>query len=179
LLLETTRAYALERLTASGELDETARRHVEYHRDLFERAEAELETRSAKEWLVAYGGRIDDVRAALDWAFAPSRDASVGVALTAASAPPWMHLSLLEECRERVERAMCFAGPDLDPRREMQLYEALGWSLARTRSPRAETSAAWQNVLERAEKFDDTEYRCGRSGASIVITSPSAITGLA
>jgi predicted ATPase len=159
LLLETTRAYALERLTASGELDETARRHVEYHRDLFERAEAELETRSAKEWLAAYGGRIDDVRAALDWAFAPSGDTSVGVALTAASTPLWMHLSLLEECRERVERAICVAGPDLDPRREMQLYEALGWSLAQTRSPLAETSAAWQNVLELAEKFDDTEYR--------------------
>jgi predicted ATPase/DNA-binding winged helix-turn-helix (wHTH) protein len=159
LLLETTRAYALERLTGSGELDETSRRHVEYHRDLFERAEAELETRSAKEWLADYGGRIDDVRAALDWAFAPSGDASVGVALTAASAPLWMHLSLLDECRERVERAISVSGPDLDPRREMQLYEALGQSLAQTRSPLAETSAAWQNVLELAEKFDDTEYR--------------------
>jgi predicted ATPase/DNA-binding winged helix-turn-helix (wHTH) protein len=159
LLLETTRAYALERLTGSGELDETSRRHVEYHRDLFERAEAELETRSAKEWLAAYGGRIDDVRAALDWAFAPSGDASVGVALTAASAPLWMHLSLLDECRERVGHAISVSGPDLDPRREMQLYEALGQSLAQTRSPLAETSAAWQNVLELAEMFDDTEYR--------------------
>jgi predicted ATPase/DNA-binding winged helix-turn-helix (wHTH) protein len=159
LLLETTRAYALERLTGSGELEETAGRHVEYHRDLFERAEAELETRSAKEWLAAYGGRIDDVRVALDWAFAPSRDASVGVALTAASAPLWMHLSLLDECRERVERAISVSGPDLDPRLEMQLYEALGRSLAQTRSPLAETIAAWQNVLELAEKFDDTEYR--------------------
>jgi len=159
LLLETTRAYARERLTESGELDETARRHVEYHRDLFERAEAELETRSAKEWLAAYRGRIDDVRTALDWAFAPSGDASVGVALTAISAPLWMHLSLLDECRERVERAISVSGPDLDPRREMQLHEALGRSLAQTRSPRAETFAAWQNVLELAEKFGDTEYR--------------------
>jgi len=159
LLLETTRAYALERLTGSGELDETARRHVEYHRDLFERAEAELETQSAKEWLAAYGGRLDEVRAALNWAFAPSGDASVGVALTVASAPLWMHLSLLDECRERVERAISVSGPDLDPRREMRLHEALGRSLAQTRSPLAETSAAWQNVLELAEKFDDTEYR--------------------
>jgi predicted ATPase/DNA-binding winged helix-turn-helix (wHTH) protein len=159
LLLETTRAYALEQLTGSGELDETARRHVEYHRDLFEQAEAELETRSAKEWLAAYGGRIDDVRAALDWAFASSGDASIGIALTAASAPLWMHLSLLDECRERVERAISVAGPDLDPHREIQLYEALGRSLAQTRSPLAETIAAWQNVLELAEKFGDTEYR--------------------
>jgi predicted ATPase/DNA-binding winged helix-turn-helix (wHTH) protein len=90
LLLETTRAYAHERLTESGELDETARRHGEYHRELFERAEAELETRSAREWLAAYGDRIDDVRAALDWAFAPSGDAFVGIALTAASTPLWI-----------------------------------------------------------------------------------------
>jgi predicted ATPase len=159
LLLETTRAYALERLTATGELDETARRHVEYYRDLFKRAEAELETRSAKEWLAAYGGRIDDVRAALDWAFGPNGDATVGVALTAASAALFMHLSLLDECRERVERAISVSAPDLDPRRDMQLYDALGRSLAQTRSPLAETSAAWQNVLELAEKFDDTEYR--------------------
>jgi predicted ATPase/DNA-binding winged helix-turn-helix (wHTH) protein len=157
-LLETTRAYARERLTGSGELDETARRHAEYHRDLFERAEAELETRSPSEWLTAYSGQIDDVRAALDWAFAPSGDASVGVALTAASSPLWMHPSLLDECRERVERAVSVSGSHLDPRREMQLYEALGQSLAQTRSPLAETSAAWRNVLELAEKFDDTEY---------------------
>src|SRR5258707_4004662 len=151
MLLETTRAYARERRTEGGELDEPPRRHVEYHRDLFERAEAELETRSAKEWLADYGGRIDDVRAALDWAFAPSGDASVGVALTAASAPLWMHLLLLDECRQRVGRAISVSGPDLDPRRQMQLYQALGQSLAQTRSPLAETSAAWQNVLELAE----------------------------
>jgi hypothetical protein len=70
-----------------------------------------------------------------------------------------MHLSLLDECRERVERAISVSGPDLDPRREIQLYEALGQSLAQTRSPLAETSAAWQKVLELAEKLDDTEYR--------------------
>src|SRR6202030_4063351 len=86
-------------------------------------------------------------------------DATVGVALTAASAPLWMHLSLLDECRERVERAISVSGLDLDPRREIQLYEALGQSLAQTRSPLAETSAAWQKVLEPAEMFDDTEYR--------------------
>src|SRR5712672_1741325 len=43
-LLETTRAYALEKLTQSGEFEQVARRHAEYCRDLFERAELELET---------------------------------------------------------------------------------------------------------------------------------------
>src|ERR1700730_5962152 len=86
-LLETTRACALEKLTESGELEQVAQRHAEYCRDLFERAELELDTRPAAEWLAAYSRRIDNLRAALDWAFSPSGDASIGVALTAAAVP--------------------------------------------------------------------------------------------
>jgi predicted ATPase/DNA-binding winged helix-turn-helix (wHTH) protein len=45
-LLETTRAYALEKLAESGEFDSAARRHAEYYRDLnlFEPAEPVRET---------------------------------------------------------------------------------------------------------------------------------------
>ena len=50
-LLDTTRAYALEKLDESGERERLARRHAEYYRDLFEQAEAELETRPTAEWL--------------------------------------------------------------------------------------------------------------------------------
>ena len=39
-LLDTTRAYAIEKLDASGERERIARRHAEYYRNLFERAEA-------------------------------------------------------------------------------------------------------------------------------------------
>src|SRR5262245_47105741 len=44
-LLETTRAYAREKLIESVEFDHVARRHAEYHRDVFQRAEADAETR--------------------------------------------------------------------------------------------------------------------------------------
>ncbi len=50
-----------------------------------ERADAEFETRPTAEWLAAYRPHIDDVRVALDWAFSPSGDVGIGVALTAAS----------------------------------------------------------------------------------------------
>ena len=105
-LLETTRAYALEKLIKAGEFDTVARRHARRYLDLFEGAEAEAETRPTDEWLADYVPRIDNVRAALDWAFSPAGDASIGVALTAAAVPLWMHLSLMEECRGRVERAL-------------------------------------------------------------------------
>jgi predicted ATPase/DNA-binding SARP family transcriptional activator len=160
-LLETTRAYALEKLTESGELEQVARRHAEYFRDLFERGEVEWETRATGEWVVAYGRQIDNVRAALDWAFSPNGDASIGAALTAASVPLWFQYSLMVECRVRVERAL--ARLDLRPgrggRREMQLFAALGASLMQTRGPAPETSAAWTTALEIAERVDDIEYQ--------------------
>jgi predicted ATPase/DNA-binding winged helix-turn-helix (wHTH) protein len=86
-LLETTRAYALDKLVQASEFDTTARRHARRYLDLFEGAEAEAETRPTDEWLADYSPRIDNVRAALDWAFSPNGDASIGVALTIASVP--------------------------------------------------------------------------------------------
>jgi predicted ATPase/DNA-binding winged helix-turn-helix (wHTH) protein len=109
-LLDTTRAYALEKLSESGEIERLARRHAEYYRDLIERVETESEVRPATEWLADYTRQIDNLRAALDWAFSPSGDASIGIALTAAAVPLWVQLSLLEECRGRVERALAALG---------------------------------------------------------------------
>jgi predicted ATPase/DNA-binding winged helix-turn-helix (wHTH) protein len=78
LLLDTTRAYALQKLAEGGECKLLARRHAEYYRDLFERAESEWETRPTTDWLGDYGRQIDNLRAALDWAFSPAGNASIG-----------------------------------------------------------------------------------------------------
>jgi len=130
-LLETTRAYALERLAESGELEIVARRHAEYYRGRLERAEAEWETRPTLPWLGEYAAEIDNLRAALDWAFSPDGDASTGAALTAAAIPLWTHLSLIEECHARVERALAVetAGAQQDERRLMKLQAAVGTAL--------------------------------------------------
>jgi predicted ATPase/DNA-binding winged helix-turn-helix (wHTH) protein len=160
-LLETTRAYALEKLTQSGEFEQVARRHAEYCRDLFERAELELETRPAAEWLTAYGRRIDNLRAALDWAFSPSGDVAVGVALTIAAVPLWIQLSLVQECRARVERALASLAPEADRSagQEMKLHAALGASLLLSKGPMPETEEVWAKALEIAESLGDTEYQ--------------------
>lgn len=161
-LLETTRAYAREKLRESGEFDAAARRHAEYYRDLFERAEAEWQTRPTTELLADYGPKIDNLRAALDWTFSPDGDPSIGVALTAATIPLWTHLSLMEECRSRVEQALAAlsAGTSRDARREMQLHTALGMSLIVTRDAAApEMAAALTRTLEIAASLDDAEYQ--------------------
>jgi len=161
-LLDTTRAYALERLTESSEVERVRRLHAEYYRGLFERAETEWETRPAAECLADYRRQIDDLRAALDWAFSLHGDAFIGVALTAAAVPLWMHLSLLEECRGRVERALAViaGGAVQDARREMQLHAALAASLIYTRGAAGpENGAVWSKALETAESLDDAEYQ--------------------
>src|SRR5262249_5944132 len=77
-LLDTMRAYALEKLDESGERDRVARLHAEYCRDAFERAEDEWETRPAAEWMADYGRWIDNLRSALDLAFSHYGLASIG-----------------------------------------------------------------------------------------------------
>src|SRR5258705_5608686 len=53
-LLETTRAYAREKLIESAELDRVAPRHPQDYPDLFQRAEVEFETPPPPQWPPAY-----------------------------------------------------------------------------------------------------------------------------
>ena len=159
-LLEIVRAYALEKLGDTGERETIARRHAVYHLDAFERAETEWETRVTAEWLADYGSMVDDLRAALDWAYSPKGDAPIGVALTVVAVPLWMQLSLLEECRSRVEQALrsIAMAADRDRRCEMKLYAALAASSVYTTGVDPEVAKTWTKVLEIAESLDDIEY---------------------
>jgi predicted ATPase/DNA-binding winged helix-turn-helix (wHTH) protein len=159
-LLDTTRAYALEKLRESGEREALARRHAEYFRDLFERAEAEWERQPTPEWLAGYRLRIDNLRAALDWAFAPGGDTSVGVALAANAVPLWLELSLLTECRNWTGKAVACLGPgDRGTRSEMLLQAALGFSLMVTTALTSNARAALMRALEIAERLQDADYQ--------------------
>ena len=160
-LLETTRAYALGKLIESGEFDVSARRHARRYLELFKNAEAETKSRPTDEWLAIYAPRLDNVRAALDWAFSPSGDASLGVALTIRAVPLWVQLSLLGECRERVERALASLdeADSASERPRMQLSAALGWSLLYGVGRAREAGPAWAATLRIAERLDDRDYK--------------------
>jgi predicted ATPase/DNA-binding winged helix-turn-helix (wHTH) protein len=160
-LLDTTRVYALEKLRSGGEYREAARRHAEFYRDFFAQAEAESESKPQAEWLATYGRHIDNVRASLNWAFAPDGDPQIGVALTATAVPLWVQLSLLGECRERTEMALARLGngAGATARLRMQLSAALGWSLMYGVGRAREAGPAWATTLELADQLDDREYR--------------------
>ncbi len=154
-LLDTTRAYAIEKVDESGDREWLARHRAEYYRDLFEHDEGEAGARSTGEWLADYACEIDNLRAALDWAFSQGGDGSIGVALTAAAIPLWLNLSLLEECRSRASQALGALGGTQDRRQAMKLYAALGASTSKG----PEMGPAFTKTLEIAESLGDTEYQ--------------------
>ncbi|HEX4615185.1 MAG TPA: winged helix-turn-helix domain-containing protein [Stellaceae bacterium] len=159
-LLDTMRAYGLDQLAESGEREVIARRHAEYYRELFEAAEAERETRPRAEWLNDYGRQIDNLRTALDWAFSPGGDATIGAGLAAASVPIWFELSLLGECRSWAENALgSLDAAGRTPKSEMVLQYALGYSLMAAHGMNDRARTALTRVSELAEQLADLDYR--------------------
>jgi predicted ATPase/DNA-binding winged helix-turn-helix (wHTH) protein len=158
-LLETTRAYAFEKLCESGEAERVAQRHAEFFRDFFTSIETGSKIEAAVDDLVRYRQEIDNVRAALDWSFSPGGDASSGVVLTTAYAWIWLQLSLYFECSERAGQALdgLGTGSDLDVPSRLQLLLALAMSLTSTMGP-VETA---QNVLVTARRIAEDHDEFG------------------
>jgi predicted ATPase len=156
-LLETTRAYALEKLGESGERERAARRHAEFFGDYFASIEESSKIEAAAEDIVRYREEIDNVRAALDWSFSLGGDPAVGVGLTTAYAWVWLQLSLYFECGERAGQALdrLETGSDLDVSRRLQLLLALAMSLTSTMGPVERTRSILLTALQIAESHDD------------------------
>ncbi|HTT80223.1 MAG TPA: winged helix-turn-helix domain-containing protein [Stellaceae bacterium] len=158
-LLDTTRAYALEKLAESGKANAIWRRHAEYYRDLLQAAADDKA--AIDDWPAVYAAEIDNIRAALAWAFGSGGDASIGVALAAASVPIWLETSLLGECRGWMEAAI--AGLDdaaaLATRDEMVLQCAFGYSLVDTQGWSDKARAALLRASELADSFQDIDYQ--------------------
>jgi predicted ATPase len=156
-LLDTTRAYALEKLGESGELDPIRRRHATYFRDFLEAATSGRADNNSAE---AYLAEIDNIRAALAWAFSPVGDAAIGVALAAAAAPTWIEMALLAECRGWVAAALDLIPPEqLGSRREMALQFALGHSTMLTQGLTEHAHAALERANELGKALDDPDYQ--------------------
>jgi predicted ATPase/DNA-binding winged helix-turn-helix (wHTH) protein len=157
-LLDTTHAYALEKLGENGEREALGRRHAEYYRDLLEAA-AQDKT-AADDWPAGYVREIDNLRTALAWAFAAGGDLSVGAALAAASAPVWLEMSLLTECHGWTGAAIAsLAAADRGTRREMALQTAFAISLMYTMGMTSKAHAALVRAVELAKSLHDPEYQ--------------------
>lgn len=158
--LDSTRAYALEKLTESGELDLVRRRHAEHCVVLLGAAKADIEPLSHADWLSRHAGKLDDTRAALRWTFENPATSELGVRLTVAAIPFGKQLSLIEEIRIAVERALeDRLAPHRSVRDELLLNLTLGATLVHSRGPLLAVKVALTRALGIAEELGDTELQ--------------------
>ena len=103
-LLESTRAYALEKLDDAGERDLIAGRHLRYLRDRFvEMRERRERTARGADLDAALQTELEDVRSALDGALARSAVIAGGELLANIDAASWRAIGLEAECMARCE----------------------------------------------------------------------------
>jgi predicted ATPase/DNA-binding winged helix-turn-helix (wHTH) protein len=153
-LLDTTLAFASQRLGRSDEESHCRRRHALYFCDLFKQG-ASMDT---PERLGAFGGEVDNLRAALNWAFSVEGDAKIGVELAAASASTWMAMALLTECREWMTKAISrLDDASAGSRQEMIIQSALASCMMFTGGMTEESYASWAKTRFLAECLNDTE----------------------
>ncbi|MET0291580.1 MAG: winged helix-turn-helix domain-containing protein [Steroidobacteraceae bacterium] len=105
-LLNLTRAYAADRLEASGDTRAVSKRHAEYLCRFMEDAVRDYVTLTRSQWLALHRSSIDDVRSALEWSFGEEGDERLGARLTVAAVTFGFQLSLIDEFKARVERAL-------------------------------------------------------------------------
>ena len=160
-LLDTTRAYARETLAARPDAGETARRHAEYCCAELADTDSAWEGRARREWLAEKSRLVDDVRAALAWAFSPAGDLPLAIRLTVVSAALWFHLSLPREFLALVETALRrIADTDLaGSAAEVELLTAQGHALWHTHGPTPAMETAFARALAIAEALDDPGLR--------------------
>lgn len=182
-LLQTTRAYCLERLRVSGDETLVRRRHAEHICAVLERASGEWAASSDKEWGAAHWGVIDDLRAALDWAEQSPDAAVLQIQLTASGLLLWNHFSLTGECRLHVARAIevLDAAQLTGTEFEMQLKAWLGSSTIFTRGLLDETVELTRQALKIAVELDNVEYklRCLRTIGLHELFTGQHVEGLA
>jgi predicted ATPase/DNA-binding winged helix-turn-helix (wHTH) protein len=160
-LLEATRLYAAEKLAASEEAPQIARRYAEHHLALIESAPSQWQSQEGKRWLQIYARRIDDFRAVLDWSFSRGGDLSIGLDLTSNSIRLWLKLSLTLEYAGRIERALSRLAelPQPDAEVEMRLWIAFGYAIWYSASRRDRLEAAFTRARELADQVGDVSAR--------------------
>ncbi len=163
-LLETIRAYALEKLDESGEIDGARRRHAAYYRDLAV-PEFSSAQRIAGADLAVRISEIDNVRAALEWCFGAGGDLATGVGLAAVTAPVFLAISLLPECHRWSGQAiLALDDSTRGGTEELHLQAALGISLMNAQGESEAAHAALNRSLRIAEEHADHFTQLGLLG---------------
>jgi predicted ATPase/DNA-binding winged helix-turn-helix (wHTH) protein len=154
-LLETTRAYAWQKLRESGEDQKIARRHCEQLTEALEVFGAQIWARPSPDSIDFFASNLSNLRAALDWCFSDPGGTALGARLSGASASLFFQAGLLPECVTWTERAVgaldpACAGTHL----ELELLACFSQSLMITRGNIPPAQAAIVRALDIAQRLE-------------------------
>ncbi|TWF59120.1 putative ATPase [Neorhizobium alkalisoli] len=168
-LAESTGAYAAQRLFGSRYREKARRQFAIRIRDKLQIAEREWSSQSSREWLRKYRRQIDDIRAAIGWAFDPAGDAALGVELVVAALPLWQELSAFREMLAAIDLAgeNSAALQGLAPLSRAKLSTARAWAMTLARHMHPQTDDAWRESIFHAGGSHDAEFQirsvCGQA----------------
>ncbi len=138
-LLESARAYAIEKLAAAQEFDAMSRRHAAHFTLYFERLADTLFSGIATEDEFAAGRavEIDNLRGAMAWSLGGHGDADTALALLAHTAPYSFLLPLRHESEQWWDALLAkLGGSPLSARQAAMLAQAkIHWRMHRFRQP--------------------------------------------
>jgi predicted ATPase/DNA-binding winged helix-turn-helix (wHTH) protein len=158
-LLDTTRAYALEKLKEHAEFDPISLRHAEY---FVQQLESQREVQSSlprAARVSTYSRQLNNVRSALEWSFGPNGNDEIATRLAAASMQLFMELSLLIECQFWAEQAIARLGDHhKSSRREMEIWGSLPLALMHTEGSDPRVRSAFSRALDVAVNQQDLVY---------------------
>jgi predicted ATPase/class 3 adenylate cyclase len=157
-MLESIRAYALERLEASGEADDVRRRHAEHFLSLAARIEEDQRTKPDVDWL-ALEREHDNFRAALNW-LAAQGEPDMLVQMTFGLLPFWEVRGHLAESRKWCDVELTLA-PRLAPAMEARAWlhgASLAWRVGEYDRTRTSAKRALGLFREVGDRFH--EGRC-------------------
>lgn len=148
-LLETTRLYAAERLKQDDAPDQWRRRHANL-------VQARLERSQTPASGAPY---LEDLRAALDWAFAEAGEVDTAANLTLAAIPLWVELSLYGECRRWTAAALRQVhDPSEERYRDLALRAALGSAIMFDEGHGAAAITVHKDALQAARRLGDVDH---------------------
>lgn len=163
-LLESTAAYALEKLTAAGEHERLSRRHAEYFRDLALAAEDRRGWGSEFAWVAGMELELDNLRAALAWALTQGNDAALGGAIAGALSGLWISSTgLAIEGRDWTGLALERLSDAEHPRITAQLWLTLSAVFPQRRHDAAERAMRLYASVDDARGTASAQLRLGRA----------------
>jgi predicted ATPase/DNA-binding winged helix-turn-helix (wHTH) protein len=139
-LLETTRAYALEKLADAGETTNLLQRHARATAMRMTHVYDDCWRLPEKDWLGLYAFELDNLRAALAWAL--RNDSELAIALVGDSLELWKELALQPEALKFCEAALALVRADTPARAAGRLWYALAMIVANTWISRSRDAAA-------------------------------------